>query len=169
MRDVGVRTRAAIGAAGLILSGLISAPAFAAETATLTVSAAVSNNCTITAAAISFAAYDPVVANASTNLDGEGRVTIACTKGAVPTIALGAGANASGSTRRLAGGSEMLAYELYSNSSRSTVWNGGAGLLTTVAAPSKAPRDYTVYGRIAGGQDVAAGSYADTIVATVNF
>ena len=169
MSHVGFRSRAAAGAAGLILAGLTSSPALAAETATLTVNASVSNNCTISAAAIAFAAYDPVVANASTNLDGEGRVTIACTKGAVPTIALGAGANASGSVRRLASGAEMLNYELYSNSSRSTVWNGGAGLLTTTAAPSKAPRDFTVYGRIPGGQDVAAGSYTDTIVATVNF
>jgi len=168
MRHVGFRTRAAAAAAGLILAGLTSS-AFAAETATLTVNASVSNNCTISAAAIAFAAYDPVVANASTNLDGEGRVTIACTKGAVPTIGLGAGANSSGSVRRLAAGGEMLTYELFSNSSRSTVWNGGSGVVTTVAAPSKAPRDFTVYGRIPGGQDVAAGSYTDTIVATVNF
>jgi spore coat protein U-like protein len=153
---------------GLIL-GVTSMTAEAAETATLTVSASVTNNCTISAAAISFAAYDPVVANATANLDGEGRVTIACTKGAVPTIGLGAGSNASGSTRRLASGAEMLTYELYSNSSRSTVWNSGGGILTTTAAPSKAPRDFSVYGRITGGQDVAAGTYTDTIVATVNF
>ncbi|MBM3820680.1 MAG: spore coat protein U domain-containing protein [Acidimicrobiia bacterium] len=164
----GKRTCAAVVAAGLILVGT-SLPAEAAETATLTVSASVTNNCTISAAAISFAAYDPVVANATANLDGEGRVTIACTKGAVPTIGLGAGSNASGSTRRLASGAEMLTYEIYQNSSRSTVWNGGGGILTTTAAPSKAPRDYTVYGRITGGQDVAAGTYTDTIVATVNF
>jgi spore coat protein U-like protein len=160
---------AAIVAAGSILVGAMAIPAEAAETANLTVSASVSNNCTISAAAISFSAYDPVVANATANLDGEGRVTIACTKGAVPTIALGAGSNASGSTRRLASGSEMLTYELYQNSARSTVWNGGGGIMTTSAAPSKTPRDFTVYGRISGGQDVAAGSYTDTIVATVNF
>ena len=29
--------------------------------------------------------------------------------------------------------------------------------------------DFTVYGRIAGNQDVPAGSYSDTVVATVNF
>ena len=39
-----------------------------------------------------------------------------------------------------------------------------------VAAPaSKAAVAYTVYGRIAAGEDVPAGNYSDTVVATVNF
>jgi spore coat protein U-like protein len=42
-------------------------------------------------------------------------------------------------------------------------------LLSTGAAPSKATRPFTVYGRVAAGQDVPAGSFADTAVATVNF
>jgi spore coat protein U-like protein len=93
---------------------------------------------------------------------------VACTKGAAPSITLGAGANASGSTRQLAFGSERLTYELFSNSGRTTVWNS-TNVLTPGAAPSKAARDFSVYGRIASGQDVSAGSYTDTVVATVNF
>jgi spore coat protein U-like protein len=45
----------------------------------------------------------------------------------------------------------------------------GSGILTPSAATSKAARDFTVYGRIAGNQDVPAGSYADSVLATVNF
>ena len=170
MRTLGAtRTFIGLTVLGLTAAALAPSPA-AAETASLTVSASVANNCTISTAAISFAPYDPVVANATAALDGEGRVTVACTKGVVPTIGLGGGANASGSSRRLASGSDLLTYELYSNSGHTTVWSGsGGGVLTPTAAPSRTPRDFSVYGRIPGSQDIPAGTYNDTIVATVNF
>ena len=77
----------------------------AASTSTsLSVTATVNNNCTISTAALAFGVYDPVVTNASSPLDGTGTVTIACTKGATTTIGLGLGSNASGSTRRMADG-----------------------------------------------------------------
>jgi spore coat protein U-like protein len=141
------------------------------ETASLTVSATVTNNCTISTAALAFSQYDPVSANASNDLDGTGRVTVACTRGAAPSIGLGTGSSASGSSRRLSdGGANYLSYELFQDSGRSVTWtNSGSGLLTPVAATSKAARDFTVYGRIAGNQDVPAGSYTDSVVATVNF
>ncbi len=140
------------------------------NTASLTVSATVTNNCTISTSALSFAPYDPVVANASSDLEGTGRVTVACTKGATTTIGLGGGSNASGSTRRLKDTSgNFLSYELYQDTGR-TVWgNASPSLLSPPAAVSKAPRDFTVYGRVAGNQDVPAGAYTDTVVATVNF
>ena len=47
--------------------------------------------------------------------------------------------------------------------------NSGAGLYSPGAAPSKVARNFTVYGRVASNQDVPAGSYNDTVVATVNF
>jgi len=141
------------------------------STASLTVNATVSNNCTITTSALTFAAYDAVVANATANSDGTGRVTVACTKGSAPSIGLATGSAASGSTRRLSDGSgNFLVYERYQDSSRSVSWStSGNGLLTTPAAVSKAARDFTVYGRIASNQDVPAGNYGDTVVATVNF
>jgi len=158
----------------LILGGLalgLAAPAFAqTATANLSVSATVVANCSITTTAVAFGNYDPVVTNAVTDLDGTGTVVVTCTKGAGTRIDLGLGANASGSTRRMAGGTDFLTYELYQNSGRTTVWGSGAAAGQTVAAaPSKAPRTFTVYGRVAAGQDVAATSYGDTVVATINF
>ena len=139
--------------------------------ANLSVSASVANNCTISTSPLAFGAYDPVVANASTNLDATGTVTVACTKGATATIGLGIGSNAAGNTRRMTdGSSNFLAYEMYQDSSRATIWgNSGAELLSPSAAPSKSMRDFTVYGRIPSNQDVPAGSYGDTVTATVNF
>jgi spore coat protein U-like protein len=143
----------------------------ATATANLAVSATVANNCSISTVALAFGSYDPVVANASTNLDGTGTVVVACTKGAAATIGLGNGGNFSAGERRMAdSSSNFLSYELYHEAGRTTVWtNTGGGLLATGAAPSKAARDFTVYGRVTSNQDVPAGSYTDTVVATVNF
>jgi len=143
----------------------------ATATANLGVSATVTNNCTISTSALAFGSYDPVVANASTDLDGTGTVTVACTKGVSATVGLGLGSNASGSTRRMNDGSgNFLTYELYQDSGHTTVWgNAGAGLLSPAAAPSKAARNFTVYGQVVSNQDATAGSYSDTVVATVNF
>ena len=143
----------------------------ASATANVTVTATVANNCSITGGALAFGAYDPLVTHATDPKDGSGTFTVACTKGASGvTIDLGQGQNyATG--RRMLAGSDTVGYQLYSDSGRTTIWGSTSGGTTVaVTAPlSKAPVSYTVYGRIAGGQDVAAGSYTDTVVATVNF
>ena len=162
-------------------TALISAPAYAgSQTSNLSVTATVTANCSITTTPVAFGSYDPVVANAATALAGTGTVVIACTTASIPTIGLGLGLNASGAIRRMISGAQLLPYELYQATSNvagaacaaspSTVWGtSGVNLLTTVAAPSKAARTYNVCGSIPGGADVAAGAYADTVVATVNF
>jgi spore coat protein U-like protein len=166
-------TRTATAAAVLGVVGFVGAVHVRAgsATASLAPSATISNNCTISAGSLAFGPYDPVVANAAANLDGTGTVTIACTKGATTTIALDLGANASGSTRRLTdGSSNYLSYEIYQDSGRSTVWgSSGAALYTPAAAPSNAVRNVTAYGRVSSNQDSPAGTYNDTVTATVNF
>jgi spore coat protein U-like protein len=140
-------------------------------TASLAMSATVINNCTISTAAVAFGSYDPVVTHAAVDLDSTGSITIACTKGATPMIGLNSGGNASGSTRRLVdGSSNYLTYEVYKDAARTSLWgNSGGDLFTPAAAPSKSPRTFTAYARVTSNQDVPAGSYADTVTATVNF
>ncbi|HKW91438.1 MAG TPA: spore coat U domain-containing protein [Methylomirabilota bacterium] len=161
--------RIALIASGLMLG--LAAPALAQTASTnLTVSATVTSNCSITTTAVAFGSYDPIVANATTALDGTGTVVVTCTKGAGTRIDLGLGSNASASTRRMLGGTDLLTYELYSDTGRTTVWGSGATAgLTIATAPSKAARTFTVYGRVPAGQDVGAASYGDTVVATINF
>lgn len=164
---------------------LVTAIAFAAfgfntsvqagsATSNLSVSATVAANCTISTGAVSFGTYDTL---ASGNLDATGSVAVACTKGTAPTITLGNGANYSGG-RRLSDGSEFITYELYHPSSTTPgaacaytqSWGtAGGAIFTATSAPSKASRTYNVCGRATLGQDVGAGSYTDTVVATVNF
>jgi spore coat protein U-like protein len=158
----------------MIFGGLalgLAAPALAqTATANLSVTATVTKNCSITTTAVAFGSYDPIVANATTPLDGSGSVVVTCTKGAGTRIDLGLGSNAAGSVRQMLGGADLLTYELYTDSGHSTVWGSGAGAGQTIAtAPNKNPRTFTVYGRVPAGQDVGAASYADTVVATINF
>jgi spore coat protein U-like protein len=170
MLGVVVSVRVAVMLAGLALG--LAAPAFAqTDTDTFNVTANVSQNCSITTTPVAFGVYDPVVANATAPLDGTGSVVVTCTKGAGTRIDLNNGGNFSGGTRRMtAGGGNFLTYQLYQNTGRTTAWGSGAANGQTVGgAPSKAARTFTVFGRVPAGQDVPAGSYTDTVVATIHF
>ncbi len=73
------------------------------QSTSLTVTATVTKNCTITTAPVAFGNYDSVTANASAPLDGLGTVTVTCTKGAPAKVGLNDGGNADGVTRRMVG------------------------------------------------------------------
>ncbi|HJT21537.1 MAG TPA: spore coat U domain-containing protein [Nitrospira sp.] len=155
---------------------LSTQPVFAGSAASnFTVTATVVATCSISTVNMNFGNYDPITANASTPLDVTGTVTITCTKGASTWIDLSPGANAAnavGTTRAMAtAGPDYLSYELYKDTTRTTVWgvgNPGNGFVPP-AAPNKNPRSFTVYGRIPAGQGSTVGSYTDTVTATVNF
>jgi spore coat protein U-like protein len=150
------------------VGGLTSSKLAAAnKTADLTVNASVANNCTISTAQLAFGSYDPVTANASADATGDGHVYIACTKGASATIDLGNGGAADANSRRLTSGANTLNYQLYYLGS---VWGAGVGTGgVTYNSASKTQQDLVVNGKVPGGQDVPAGTYTNTIVATVNF
>jgi spore coat protein U-like protein len=152
--------------AGLAVSSQSSVEA-ATATSSFTVSATVSANCSIAAGALAFGSYDPVAANASTDLDQTSTITVACTKGSTGVVSLDNGSNASGSTRRMKAGANYLSYEMYNDAGRSTVWN--ATNTVSYTAASKASTGLTLYGRVASGQDIPVGSYSDTVVATITF
>ena len=63
----------------------------ATATANVTVSATVTNNCSINGGSLAFGAYDPLVTNATDPKDGSGTFSVACTKGAsgVTIVAFG--------------------------------------------------------------------------------
>ena len=142
-----------------------------ASSASLTVSATVTKNCTITTAPVAFGNYESVTANATAPLDGIGTITVKCTKGAAAKVGLNPGGNAQGATRRMAGSAtEYLTYELYKDTGRATIWGDTADTALDVpAAPNQTPRDFPVYGRVPQAQEAAVGTYTDTVVATVNF
>jgi spore coat protein U-like protein len=163
-------------ATALILLGSIAfaTPALAGtDTDNLNVTASVENSCVITGGTLAFGVYDTVsgaAVNASTSINVE------CTAGAITTITLGEGANEdTGSTpaapaRRLYDGdASFLSYSLYSDAGRTTAWGDTAETGKGYTAITAEAAALTVYGRVAANQDVPAGSYTDTVVATVTF
>ncbi|HTS20913.1 MAG TPA: spore coat U domain-containing protein [Casimicrobiaceae bacterium] len=186
MNAIRFSKRATVVALGTLLGATVVAtnPAYAGSApANLAVSAQVNANCTISTNPLSFGSYDPVVANASSALNGNGSVTIACTKGSAPTVTLDNGQNYASSTRNMkitGGGTDLLQYALYQppNTTPGTAcsfpgsqaWGTtGAAIFTPTSPTSKTSRTYNVCGTVSAGQDVSVGTYQDTVVATVNF
>lgn len=166
---------------------LAAVPDAMGTTAVLGVSASVAANCAISATALSFGGYESVLANATSPLNAAGSVRIACTKGTAPRISMDLGQNANAGKRYMAlvattapGGTSALYYELYQPPSSTagaacsfpgtTLWGNSTGDTFVPSVPvSRVARTYNVCGTIPPGQFVAMGTYADTVVATVNF
>jgi spore coat protein U-like protein len=165
------------------------APALAqSATSSLSVTAAVAKKCAISTSPVAFGAYDPVSINSATGIDrtGTGTLSVTCTKNATGvTITLGLGANTSGGLRRMLGGTsgEFLTYELYHPSATTpaagctfpgtTVWGTaltGIFIPTGTTWGANSAQTFNVCGNVTRGQDVSPDpSYADSVVATVNF
>ena len=149
----------------------LAIPAMAnTASANLQVSVTVDAACSISTTPVAFSSYAPLGVNASTPDDSTGTVTVRCSTGTVANIGLDCGITCAVEVRHMKSGSDLLSYDLYQNTSRTTKWgNGIVGWLTTPAAPDSNPQVYTVYGRIPAAQFAPPGNYADTVVATVNF
>jgi spore coat protein U-like protein len=127
--------------------------------------------CTISTTAVAFGTYN--VFSASPD-DATGRVTFRCTAPRPPlvTIQLDKGGAPSFNPRQMRQGSEILNYNLYLDSTRTTIWGDGTGGSQTFTQSNpQANRNInvTVYGRIPAGQDVRAGAYSATVTATISF
>jgi spore coat protein U-like protein len=162
--------------AGLVGLALVSFSVTGAA-ADFAVSANIADNCTINASAgLDFGPYDPIVTNVATNRDVRGSVSVTCTDQASWEIRLGQGSNANtGSSDALPlrqmtddDSTDVLAYFLYSDSVGGTVWGNTTGTGKTGTGTGAAQAN-TVYGRITMNQQVEAGAYTDTVVATVDF
>ncbi len=159
----------------VLLAMAVPAAQGSTATANLSVTATVIASCTISASSLGFGNYDPVVTNASANLDATGILNVSCTSGSNGTVTLGQGSHpAGGSTdtaplrRMFDGASGYLSYAFYQDSSRAVVW-GNTAATGVVYSGTGTGGTLTIYGRVGGGQGVPAGSYADTVVATVTF
>lgn len=134
-------------------------------------------SCSVSATSVSFGTYNPLSAS---HTNSTGTVTVSCSLIGILSllvsynINLSKGGSATFNPRRMTSGANTLNYNLYTNSTRTTIWGDNTsgtsrisdgyllGLGTTV-------RNYTVYGRVPALQNVAAGAYADTITVTVNY
>ena len=157
----------AIASAALLAPHAASA---ATTSSTLSVDATVTANCTVSTSALDFGDVDPL---SGSNIDGTGGIVVTCTSGTAWTASagIGSGSGASFTSRRMSAGSNLLNYNLYTNSSRSSVWGDGTASTATIGGTGNgSAQNSTVYGRIASGQtSVPPGSYSDTVSVTVSY
>lgn len=152
----------------LAFTALAATPAasLAAETDVLTVQVTVQEACSIAGTTIDFGTY---TGGQQAALDAQGAITYnSCAAGTL-TIALDGGTAGTVASRKMGNGSgSNINYQLYRNSARSQVWGTGGDAQQIVLLESGSG-SVPVYGRIAAGQSVAAGSYTDTVNVTLTF
>lgn len=166
--------------AAMGMTGLVSQSIAGSSTAAMEITATVDSYCAISAAPMNFGKYEPTVTEAKY---GTGTLTLTCTKGTTPSvIRLDVGIHSGGSGVRTMvtadTGSDTLTYELYKPVSSGTcsslntdVWGftDETALAVTGVATIANPSTFSVCGKIAAGQDVKAGAYADQVTAQVDF
>ena len=128
-------------------------------------------NCRISSASVAFGTYSPA---SSTAHDATGSIDVSC-RGRVGIVlaTLSPGNSGTFSSRFMLSGSYPMAYNLYRNPSRTQVWGDGTGgsVISGFIKWRNGRQDVTlpVYGRVPAQQDVAAGSYLDTVMVTIYF
>ena len=126
-------------------------------------------NCSLSTTSIVFGAYNVF---SSAPVDSTGTVTYNCNGNTNVLITMTKGQSMTFLPRELQKGTERLAYNLYRDAARTTVWGdftGGTSAHTDLSPLKKEDVSITVYGRIPPGQDVSAGSYTDSVTVVLNF
>jgi spore coat protein U-like protein len=135
--------------------------------------------CTVSATGPAFGTYNPLSA---APLLANGQVTASCTlTGNTSTTAslvssYSIGSGTSYAARNMVSGTSLLGYNLYYDAAYAQIRGDGTGGSQTGGATFNLTRTNptqsttsVIYGRIPANQDVAPGSYLDTIVITVTY
>lgn len=146
----------------------------ATATNTLSVTASVDASCSVGGAILAFGSYAPI---ANTALTGTASIPVTCTEGTAFQLGLDTGLNTadatSGTTRAMkgSGGEYYLSYELYQNTSHTTVWGDTPTTEPASLNGTGSAVDLTVYGQIPAGQTAALPDslYSDIVTATVTY
>ena len=129
--------------------------------------------CMVSGPSLSFGLYDGLSGAPATT---SGNAVVSCDETPPPTVTLAIGPSAvSGGffprQMRQDAGTDRLAYNFHPDPGGAAVWGDGTGGTATRSARvfKNKPWTATIYGRIPPGQDVAAGTYSDTVTLTINF
>ena len=167
-----LRRSLAVIAAGLVVALPFGRAVAATTTTAPTITVNVAAACRVTPQDLNFGTYDSL---AAASLSATSQISINCSKNTPFTVELNAGQHAgSGFNRNMANGTNLLGYQLYTNSSHTTIWGDGTGGTGTMSGTGTGPGaahtiTETVYGEVPAQQSVPVGSYSDTITVTVSF
>lgn len=154
-------------AAAILVATSAHAAVAATQTTTFQVTANVQAACLIDSANnLDFGAYN------GTRNDATSDISVTCTNSTMYDVGLDAGTapGATVTSRKMTGpGSALLAYNLYSDASRTVNWGNTVGVDTVAGIGSGSPQTLTVYGKVPAGQHPTPGGYSDTITVTLTF
>jgi spore coat protein U-like protein len=172
-------TQRSLWGVSLLLGSVVSGSlAYAAtETDNLSVTATVTNECSLTIdrSGLAFGTIDvDTVDGNSIQDDAEVGLLLACTTAGASsaTLTVGGGLNADSSVRRMSsGGKDYLTYHLYRDQERTDEIriNGEINPDVKKTGPSEGGEKLTIYGRVPPQSDLAEGSYSDTVLITTTY
>ncbi|RNF84913.1 Csu type fimbrial protein [Montanilutibacter psychrotolerans] len=157
----------------LLATAALYVPAAHAQTATTTfdVTITIQSSCTVNTPAATDVAFG-THPSTDTNIDAAGQLNVNCTPGTDYTISLDEGLNAGGggvaARAMINGGTDLVPYQLYTDSGRTDIWGETIGTDTVAGTGTGAVQAYQVYGRVPSA-GFPADSYSDTVTATVTY
>jgi spore coat protein U-like protein len=159
-------------AAGVLLALAGTAQAVT-KTDNMTVSASVAKNCVIDAPDLNLGSFD-----GTNDLAVSSVISVRCTSGTGFTVDLSTGASGSYAARTMSNGTGgTLVYNLFTDANHTAVWGDGVtggtddGGGTGAGMALANAQSLTVYGQLlaSDNQEAEAGSYTDTITATIEY
>jgi len=132
-------------------------------------------SCTVDAGPVSFGAYAPLSGGV---LEATGTIDIDCIGIGTPldsfAVKLGPGLHGAFAAREMRSGADPLPYNLYSDAARTIIWGDGTGGYSAVTINNTLSLltwnvSRPVYGRIPPAPATPAGSYADTVLVTIEW
>lgn len=170
-----ISLKKAIVATALVASGAFSASSFAAtDTTSFQVKIVITESCDIHTTAATNMDFG-TRARSTGQWDTSSNLTVNCSAGTPYTIGLNNGlheasATVSATNRRMAFGTNYVPYGLYQDSGRATLWGNTPGTNTLAGTGTAAAVTVPVYGRVlAASTNVPAGTYVDTVTATITY
>ncbi len=135
--------------------------------------------CTVSATPVAFGVYNPLSGTATAST---GTVTATCTlvSGGNTTVnvvsSYSTGSSGTFANRTMRSGTNSLTYNLYFDAAYTQVrgdgtggsQTGGASFSLTSGSRTQSTTS-TIYGRAPASQDVAAGTYSDTVTVTITY
>lgn len=157
--------RLLVAVAAMLAAALALGPAPAAAAIT-------AGSCSVTTAGLTFSSYN---SQTKAQVDGTGTLTVTCSGSGSNTLTMGLsnGGGSTCTTRRMASGANLLSYQIYRESARTsnfcdTSTSRVSFALNFPSGTTVQTATVTMYGRIPASQNPAVGSaYLDTLTATL--
>ncbi len=138
-----------------------------ATTTTFTANAVYPASCTISASGLNFGA----IASTSASTDASASLTTRCSSATPYTLLLNGGLTGAANplARQMQSGANLLTYALYQDSNRTQPWGATIGSNVLGGTGTGSNQSISVYGRVPQQPTPPVGSYADTVIVTIDY